>query len=87
MSHNFTIDMRDLCERPGIKCDSLTLAGNWVNASVHTVFDGILLPHDDEKHLRPHLCEFSWGLSSLMYVTDAPVSASPDFIVIYIVWR
>ena len=34
---------------PGSKCASLPLSENWVNVSVHAVFDGGLLPHDDAK--------------------------------------
>ena len=40
--------MRDLCERPGSKFDSLTLYGNWCNASLHTLFDVSLFPYDTE---------------------------------------
>ena len=40
--------MRELYDRPGSKLTSITLSGNWLNASVQTVFDGSLLPHADE---------------------------------------
>ena len=43
-SHNFQIEMRELFESPGGKCASLPLSGNWVNASVHSVFYGIMFP-------------------------------------------
>ena len=46
--HNFPIDMRELCERPGSKGASLLLAGNLGNVSVHAFFNDILLPHADE---------------------------------------
>ena len=47
--HNFTIETREMCESPGIKCASLPLYGNSVNASVNTVFYGSLVPHAEEK--------------------------------------
>ena len=42
--------MRELCERPGIKCPSIPSTVNLVNASVHAVFDGTLLPHADKNN-------------------------------------
>ena len=47
--HNFPIDIRELCESHGCTFTSFSLAGNYGNASVHDVFDGILLLHVDEK--------------------------------------
>ena len=47
-SCNFPIDTTEMCERPVSKCDSLPSAVKWVNGSVHTVFDGILFPYDEE---------------------------------------
>ena len=47
-SHNFSIETRELWERPGGKFASFPSAGNWGNASVHAVFDGILLTYDGE---------------------------------------
>ena len=44
-SHNFPIEMRELCESPGSKFASLPLSDNWVSASVHSMFDGIMFPH------------------------------------------
>ena len=38
-----------MCERHGSQCGSLTSSVNWVNASLHAVFDSSLLPHADEK--------------------------------------
>ena len=49
--HNFPIEIKDLCEWPGSKLASLILAGNWGHASLHAVFDGIVLPHDDENKI------------------------------------
>ena len=46
-SHNFPIDMRELCERSGSKFASLPSDVNWANAIVQAVFDGRLLPHAD----------------------------------------
>ena len=48
--------MRYLCERPGSKCASITLAGNWGNSSVQVVFDGRLFPHADETRLCEIVC-------------------------------
>ena len=50
-SHNFTIEMRDMCERPGNKCASIPLSDSWGNDSVHTVFDGSLLPHAEKNRI------------------------------------
>ena len=47
----------------------------------------LLLYADEDVFVWPHLCEFSLGSSGPMYVPDYPVSASPDFIVLYIVGR
>ena len=86
-SHNFPIEMIDLCERPGSKLFSLTLSSNLGNDSVKYVIDDSLYPHDDETNiLWPSFCEFSWGLSGLMYVQGAPVSAIPYFVAISLLW-
>ena len=50
-SHNFPIDIIEVCESPGIKCASLPLSGNWVNYSVYDVFYGRLLPHSNETNV------------------------------------
>ena len=49
ISHNFPIDIRALCDRPGIKCASFPLYGKLGNAIVRTMFDGSLLMHADEN--------------------------------------
>ena len=41
--YNFPIDMREMCERPGIQCASLSLSVNWGKDSVHAVFYGSFL--------------------------------------------
>ena len=43
----------------------------WVNSNVHAVL---------KKNVWPSLCAFSWVSSTLMYVTDAPVSTITDFL-------
>ena len=49
------------------------------------MFYGSFLPHADENTCVIFLCGFSWEYSGLIYVPDAPVSASPYFIVLSIV--
>ena len=49
--HNFPTYMRDMCERLFSICVSLSLSGNWLNASMHAVFDGRLLLHADETNI------------------------------------
>ena len=86
-SYNLTIDRRELCDIPGSKCAPPDLSGKWGNASAHAMFDDILLPDAGEiKIVWPRLCAFSWGSSDLVYVPDAPVSASLYFIVLSILW-
>ena len=48
--HKFPIEIREMCERPGSKYASLTLAGNCGNYSVHFMFDSSLSPHADQKY-------------------------------------
>ena len=50
-SHNFPIEIIELCERPMITFAYIASAVNWVNASGHTVFDGRFLPHADENFM------------------------------------
>ena len=57
--HNFTIDIREICERPGSKYLSLTLACNWGNYYVHDCFNVSLFLHDDRKKVWTCLYEFS----------------------------
>ena len=84
--HKFPIEISYLFDIPGIKCVSLPLAGNWINASVHTMFDGILFLRADQNNVQPYLCVFSWVSSGLVYVLDSPVSVSPYLIVLSMVW-
>ena len=57
----FTIEMRELFERPWSKFASLILSENWGNASIHTVFDGSLLLHADEKKNCELICVNFYG--------------------------
>ena len=49
--HNFSIEMRELCQKPWSKYAYIPLAGYWVNAIMHSVFDNRLLPRADEKQI------------------------------------
>ena len=48
-SHEFPIELIELCNRPGSKCTSLPLADIFINASVHAVFDCRLLSYANER--------------------------------------
>ena len=60
VSSNFAIEKKEMYDRPGVKCVYLPLAGNLVNASVHAVFGGSLLPHVDEtkRFVTSFVCIF-----------------------------
>ena len=45
--NKFPIDMRELFNILGSKCDSLLFDGNWGNASLYAMFDGSLLPYSE----------------------------------------
>ena len=55
-SHNYSIDMKELCERPVSQYASITLAYKSGNASVHVVFDGIFFPHSNKTKLCGIIC-------------------------------
>ena len=84
MLYIFSIETSYLCDNPDSEWASLPSADSYVIVRLHAIADGIYVPYDDKTYILCHcLCTFSWVLSSLMYVPDHPVSASPDFIILY----
>ena len=86
--HSFIIDMRDLCDNIGSKCDYLYSSGNYGYASVYAVVDDNWLPHVDKTYIGcSHLYSFLWVSSGLRYVPYDPVSVSSGFIILSTVCR
>ena len=75
-SHNFPIDMRELCPTPGSMCDSISPSGKVANSSLHPSVDcriGCFTWIGATGYTAR-----SWVASTFSYCTDAPVSAIAD---------